>query len=103
MKTKRIILSLIVVGNAMFPVIGIACLSGAEQTTIANNFLNTGLTIARANIDAVIPKSDLGIPALDALLNGINKLTLDLLQYGIQVVASRQINSAIPDDPFPGP
>jgi hypothetical protein len=98
---KRIMLCLIVMSSGITP--GIACLSGAQQTAIADAFAGTATTIFVDNVEAIIPTANTGNKTADALWNGGSAWLLGLLQTTINTIVARQHNFAIPDDPFPGP
>ncbi len=103
MKARRVVLSLILITSNAFPVVGIACLSGAEQRQLMNSFYQTGTQIGRDIVDSVIPAANTGQPLLDAILNGGANWTLDLIQQTVNAQLSDCACTCIPTDPFPAP
>jgi hypothetical protein len=111
---KRITLCLVILGSGTLPALPLACLSGAQQEGILGGFANLGTGLAGnllVNTFGNIPVPiNTGHPIIDTVLtnativwnNGVS-YAVGLSQLTLNTFLRRQINFAIPDDPFPGP
>lgn len=93
---KRIIVSLMVLSTGCLPVVGtgaFGCPSGAQQEAMLNSAWTTYGDLAVGNM----------LQSVSASNSVWNQFALGLAQLGANLWVQRQINFAVPNDPFPGP
>ncbi len=100
---RRILAGLVVLTTGSLPVVPLACLSGSEQEALAGAAFATVATPVQAAIQGAAPVIATGNDLADALLNGGIAQALGLVNDAATAWVGRQIDQAVPDDPFPFP
>ncbi len=93
---KRIIVGLMVLSTGCLPAIGtgaFGCPSGAQQEGMLQSAWNAYGDLALNNM----------LQSVSASPSVWNQFALGLARLGANLWVTRQIDFAVPDDPFPGP